>query len=69
MNPVILIVITYLGGSAWGPQISQQEYSDATRCAAAKQVVLTAIAEMNKSNLIGGAPRFRELVRAECVTK
>lgn len=69
MSPFILIVVTYLGGSAWGPQISQQEYTDSEKCAAAKQIVLDTIDMMNKSNLVGGTPHFRELVRAECVTK
>lgn len=69
MSPVILIVITYLGGASWGPMISQQEYTDATRCAAAKQIVLDTITAMNKTNLTGGTQHYREIVRAECVQK
>jgi hypothetical protein len=69
MSPFVLIVITYLGGSAWGPQISQQEYTDAKKCAAAKQIVLDTITELSKSNLVGGSPHFRQIVRAECVQK
>lgn len=64
----ILIVITYLGGSAWGPAVSMQEYTSQARCEAAKTVVLDTVTEMNKSNLAGGHS-LREIITAKCVPK
>lgn len=64
----ILIVVTFIGGSAWGPTVSMQEFTSKPRCEAAKAEVLKAIAYMGQTNLTGGAPR-REMVRAACQEK
>lgn len=64
----ILIVITYLGGSAWGPAVSMQELSSQASCEAAKISVLDAVAAMNKSNLAGGRS-MRDIITAKCVLK
>lgn len=64
----ILIVISYLGGSAWGPQVSMQELSNKDRCEEAKMVVLEGVKEMNKTNLAGGSSR-RDIIKAECIQK
>lgn len=64
----ILIVITYLGGSAWGPAVTMQEISNQARCEAARTVVLDTVTAMNKSNLAGGRS-MREIITAKCVPK
>lgn len=64
----ILIVITYLGGSAWGPTVTMQEFVSQVRCEAAKNVVLDTVTDMNKSNLAGGRS-MRDIVTAKCILK
>jgi hypothetical protein len=64
----ILIIITYLGGSAWGPQVSMQEFSSKNSCASARTLVMKMTDEMNKTNLAGGTSR-REIISAECIKK
>lgn len=64
----ILIVISYLGGSAWGPQVSMQELTSKARCEDAKMVVIEGVNEMNKTNLAGGSSR-RDIIKAECIQK
>lgn len=68
MTTYILIVITYLGGSAWGPSVSMQEFTSEASCAAGKMLVLQITDEMNKSNLAGGTSR-RDIIKAECIKK
>jgi hypothetical protein len=63
-----LIIITYLGGSAWGPQVSMQEFSSKNSCASARTLVMKMTDEMNKTNLAGGTSR-REIISAECIKK
>lgn len=67
MNAAILIVVTYLGGSAWGPQVTMQTFSSQAACESGKTTVLAMIDELNKTNLTGGQPHFRDLVKAICV--
>lgn len=64
----ILIIITYLGGSAWGPQVSMQEFSSKNSCASARTLVTKRTGEMNKTNLAGGTSR-RDIINAECTKK
>lgn len=66
--PFVLIVVTYLGGSAWGPAVSFAEFSTQARCEAAKAEVLRAVEHMNGSNLRGVGTQ-REIVRAACQEK
>jgi hypothetical protein len=64
----ILILITYLGGASWGPQVSMQEFSSYESCLSAQKVAVGMIDEMNKTNLINGHS-FRQIVSGECVKK
>lgn len=48
-----------LGGTSWGPVISQQDYEDQNSCNSAKNHVLSAVKEMDKTNLIGNSARER----------
>lgn len=64
----ILIIITYLGGSAWGPQVSMQEFSTKKSCVSARNLVMKITDEMNKTNLAGGTSR-RDIISAECIKK
>lgn len=69
MNAFILVVVTYLGGSAWGPQVTMQEFSSQSTCAAGKNEVMKSVELLNASNLIGGQARFRKIVTASCIKK
>jgi hypothetical protein len=64
----VLIIITYLGGSAWGPHVAMQEFTTQSSCDNALKVALNAIDSLNKTNLISGRSS-REIVHAECVKK
>ncbi len=64
----VLIVISYLGRSAFGPQVSMQEFSSLARCGGAQTAVLLAVDRMNQSNFLGGVSR-REILSAECAVK
>ncbi|TFW06147.1 hypothetical protein E4K72_10500 [Oxalobacteraceae bacterium OM1] len=62
----VLIVITVLGGSAWGPVVSMAAFASAARCDAARIKVLQAIDDVNRTNPLGGTAR-RQIVSAQCV--
>jgi hypothetical protein len=68
MGAYILVVITYLGGSAWGPQVSMQETMSKASCEEVRKVVLDGVTEMNKTNLAGGTSR-RDIISAICTKK
>jgi hypothetical protein len=69
MNAFILTVVTYLAGSAWGPQVAFTELSSRESCEARKQELFAMVNELNKTNLIGGRPHGRELIVAKCAKK
>lgn len=54
--------MTYLGGSAWGLVISQQEYATARSCESAREAFVEMVSEMNKTNLSSGRSG-REIVK------
>lgn len=64
----VLIVITYLGGSAWGPVVSMQEFASKQNCIAAKSAVVEQYNALASSNVAGGVSR-RDVVNASCVPK
>lgn len=64
----VLITMSFLGGSAWGPTISQQEYTSKEACDSARETVMQMQEEMNKTNLAGGRS-LRETLQARCVKK
>jgi hypothetical protein len=64
----ILIVVTYLGGYAAGPQVSFQELSSLAACSLAKDRTLTMIDGLLQANL----QTYRSMQKsasAECVKK
>ena len=69
MNAFILTVVTYLAGSACGPQVAFTELSSKGSCEARKQELLSMVEELNKTNLVGGRPHGRELIVAKCAKK
>lgn len=64
----VLIVMTFLGESAWGPNTSMHDFTSQKRCQQAKILTLKMNNEMSKSNLAGGTSR-REIIRVECIKK
>lgn len=65
----ILVAITYIGGSAWGPLTSMQEFSSKSACENGKQTIISMVDDLNKTNLAGGKTHSRELIKTECVKK
>jgi hypothetical protein len=51
----ILVVITYLAGSAWGPVVSMVDTPSVDACKSTRSAVATGIAKAAKSNISGGA--------------
>lgn len=68
MNTVyILTIVTYLGGSAWGPQVQVVPNLPSEKaCRTAEKEVHALIDELNKSNIAGGKTHMREIVKTSC---
>lgn len=64
----VLIVITYLGGATWGPQVSMQEFTTELRCVEALRITLDMTDKLKQANSGGGSDR-REVMKAECIRK
>ena len=64
----VLIVVTYLGGNAWGPQVSMQAFTSQEVCGQAKVTLYQTVERMNQSNLRWGTTQ-RELLAADCVPR
>ncbi len=64
----ILILITYLGGYAAGPQAAMQEFSTLESCVVARNKALAMIDELIQSNLQTYRP-LQKSASAECVKK
>lgn len=64
----VLVVITYLSGATWGPQVSMQEFSSELRCIDAMKRTLDMTDKLNQANSAGSSER-REVIRAECTRK
>lgn len=64
----ILIIVTYLGGYAAGPNVSMQEYSSEESCTAAKERTLVMIDGLLQANLQTYRP-LQKNATAECVKK
>jgi hypothetical protein len=64
----ILIIVTYLGGYAAGPQVSMQEYSSAESCSIAKDRAIALNDELLQENLQTHRT-LQKSVSAECVEK
>lgn len=63
----ILTIVTYLGGSAWGPQVSVVPgFETLAKCKKAEAEVHRLIDELNKTNIAGGAPHMRQIVKTSC---
>ena len=48
---MLLIVVTFLSGPTWGPQVSMQAMPNAAACLAAMNVVAQTIVDTAKSNV------------------
>lgn len=49
---MLLIVVTFLAGATWGPQVSMQAMPNPAACMAAMKAVAQTIEESAKSNVI-----------------
>ncbi len=68
MIPYILVIATYLGGYAAGPNISMQEYSSAESCFNAKEKALAMIDGLLQANLQTHRP-LQKSASADCIKK
>lgn len=64
----VLIVITFLSGATWGPQVSMQEFSTELRCIEAMKMALDMTDRLKQANS-GGSSERREVMKAECIRK
>lgn len=64
----VLIIITYLSGATWGPQVSMQEFSTELRCIEAMKSALDMTDKLKQANSDAGGNR-REVIKAECIRK
>lgn len=75
-----LIVLTFLAGNAWGPQVQVTPMPTAQACEAARSATSSSLVKMSKTNMTGGgateekdgeeivlvAPSGREIARLIC---
>ena len=75
-----LIVLTFLAGNAWGPQVQVTPMPNAQACEAARSATSSSLVKMSKSNMTGGGatedkdgdeivvvgPSGREIARLIC---
>lgn len=75
-----LIVLTFLAGNAWGPQIEMSPMPTAQACESARGAAAAGMVKMSKSNMTGGGavedkdgdeivvtgPSGREIARLIC---
>ena len=52
---MLLIIVTFLAGAAWGPVVSTQALPSTLTCTAAMNATARTIQAAAKSNVIGGA--------------
>lgn len=64
----ILIIVTYLGGYAAGPNIAMQEYSSSESCFIAKESAMSMITGLLQANL-QTYRTVKKSASAECVKK
>lgn len=64
----ILIIVTYLGGYAAGPNVVMQEYSSAENCSYAQEKTIAMIDSLLQANLQTNRPA-RKSAAAECIKK
>lgn len=62
----ILISMTFLGGSAWGPQIAMGAFETKALCEAGAKATHEMFASMSKTNIAGGRSQ-RDILSARCV--
>ena len=56
----VLVVITFLAGSSWGPAVSMTPTSSGEACGALKWEVARQIANVGRTNVTGGASVMKD---------
>jgi hypothetical protein len=62
----ILITMTFLGGSAWGPGVTMGAFETRALCEAGSKATTAMFDEMSKTNLRGGRSQ-RDILSTKCV--
>ena len=56
----LLVVVTFMAGATWGPQVSMQEMSTSDGCIVQKARIAKQIASVAQTNTIGGGVALTE---------
>jgi hypothetical protein len=69
----LLVIVTYMGGNAWGPIVQTQQLSSKSQCEIAAKAVIEQVDEMSKTNATatgqtknGATELGRKVVTAKC---